>query len=85
MPVDRIFSMKGFGTVITGTAISGRIKTGEDLMFYPSHISGKIRGIQVHNKDTREAGAGHRTAIKTESRLQPNTINLSSTIQCRLG
>jgi selenocysteine-specific elongation factor len=66
MPVDRVFSMKGFGTVITGTAISGRIKTGEDLMFYPSRKSGKIRGIQVHNKDTQEAEAGHRTAINLQ-------------------
>jgi selenocysteine-specific elongation factor len=66
MPVDRIFSMKGFGTVITGTAISGRIKTGQDLMLYPSRKSGKIRGIQVHGKDTQEAEAGHRTAINIQ-------------------
>jgi selenocysteine-specific elongation factor len=66
MPVDRVFSMKGFGTVITGTAISGRIKTGEDLMLYPSRKSGKIRGIQVHSKDTQEAEAGHRTAINLQ-------------------
>ena len=74
MPVDRVFSMKGFGTVITGTAISGRIKTGEDLMFYPSRKSGKIRGIQVHNKDTQEAEAGHRTAINLQG-LEKETIN----------
>jgi selenocysteine-specific elongation factor len=66
MPVDRVFSMKGFGTVITGTAISGRIKTGQDLMLYPSRKSGKIRGIQVHGKDTQEAEAGHRTAINIQ-------------------
>ena len=66
LPVDRVFTMKGFGTVITGTAISGRIKTGEDLMLYPSRKSGKIRGIQVHGKDTLEAEAGHRTAINVQ-------------------
>jgi selenocysteine-specific elongation factor len=66
MPVDRVFSMKGFGTVITGTAISGRIKTGQDLMLYPSRKSGKIRGIQVHGKYTQEAEAGHRTAINIQ-------------------
>jgi len=84
MPVDRIFSMKGFGTVITGTAISGRIKTGEDLMFYPSRISGKIRGIQVHNKDTQEAEAGHRTAINLQG-LEKETINrgeMAAAVDC---
>jgi selenocysteine-specific elongation factor len=66
LPVDRIFSMKGFGTVITGTAISGRIHSGEDLMIYPGRKTGKIRGIQVHGKDTSEAEAGHRTAINLQ-------------------
>jgi selenocysteine-specific elongation factor len=66
MPVDRVFSMKGFGTVITGTAISGRIKTGQELLLYPSRKSGKIRGIQVHGNDTQEAEAGHRTAINIQ-------------------
>jgi selenocysteine-specific elongation factor len=74
MPVDRVFSMKGFGTVITGTAVSGRIKTGEDLMFYPSRITGKIRGIQVHGGDTGEAEAGHRTAINLQG-LEKEAIN----------
>jgi selenocysteine-specific elongation factor len=58
--------MKGFGTVITGTAISGRIKTGQELLLYPSRKSGKIRGIQVHGNDTQEAEAGHRTAINIQ-------------------
>ena len=84
MPVDRVFSMKGFGTVITGTAISGRIKTGEDLMFFPSRTSGKIRGIQVHNKDTQEAEAGHRTAINLQG-LEKETINrgeMAAAVDC---
>ena len=84
MPVDRVFSMKGFGTVITGTAISGRIKTGEDLMFFPSRKSGKIRGIQVHNNDTQEAAAGHRTAINLQG-LEKETINrgeMAAAVDC---
>lgn len=84
MPVDRVFSMKGFGTVITGTAVSGRIKTGEDLMFYPSRKSGKIRGIQVHNKDTKEAEAGHRTAINLQG-LEKEAISrgeIAATVDC---
>jgi selenocysteine-specific elongation factor len=74
MPVDRVFTMKGFGTVITGTAISGRIKTGEDLMLYPSRQLGKIRGIQVHSKETQEAEAGHRTAINLQG-LEKEAVN----------
>ena len=84
MPIDRVFSMKGFGTVITGTAISGRIKTGDDLMFYPSRKSGKIRGIQVHNKDTQEAEAGHRTAINLQG-LEKESINrgeMTAAVDC---
>ena len=84
MPVDRIFSMKGFGTVITGTAISGRIKTGEDIMLYPSRKTGKIRGIQVHGKDTQEAEAGHRTAVNIQG-LEKEAITrgeMAASVDC---
>jgi len=63
LPVDRVFTMKGFGTVITGTLISGRIRTGDPIMIYPSGITSKIRGIQVHNQTVNHAEAGMRTAI----------------------
>lgn len=63
LPVDRVFTMKGFGTVITGTLISGRIRVGEAIQLYPSGLTSKIRGIQVHNASVLEARAGMRTAI----------------------
>ncbi len=63
LPIDRVFSMKGFGTVITGTLISGKVKTGEPVMIYPTGITSKVRGIQVHNEKVEEAAAGQRTAI----------------------
>jgi len=63
LPVDRVFTMKGFGTVITGTLISGRIEVGETIMIYPSGVTSKVRGIQVHNESVNEAVAGMRTAI----------------------
>ncbi|NLX17990.1 MAG: selenocysteine-specific translation elongation factor [Desulfobulbus sp.] len=66
MPVDRVFSMKGFGTVITGTSISGRIGTGDDLTFYPGGLTAKVRGIQVHGQDVGVVEAGHRTAINLQ-------------------
>jgi selenocysteine-specific elongation factor len=63
LPVDRVFSMKGFGTVITGTLTSGSIRVGEDIMVYPKQIISKVRGIQVHSSSVTEAGPGTRTAI----------------------
>ncbi len=66
LSVDRIFAMKGFGAVITGTGISGRIKAGEELRLYPSPQVAKIRGIQVHSQSVDEVEAGHRTAINLQ-------------------
>jgi selenocysteine-specific elongation factor len=66
LAVDRVFSMKGFGTVITGTSLSGRITVGEDLMFYPGKLPARIRGIQVHGRDQDVVEAGHRTAINLQ-------------------
>ncbi len=63
LPVDRVFSMKGFGTVITGTLISGKVTVGETIMIYPSKTTSKVRGIQVHNQSVNQAEAGMRTAI----------------------
>jgi selenocysteine-specific elongation factor len=63
LPVDRVFSMKGFGTVITGTLISGQVNVGDDIVVYPKKITSKVRGIQVHSSGVENAGAGTRTAI----------------------
>ncbi len=63
LPVDRVFTMKGFGTVITGTLISGHVQVGETVMLYPSGITSRVRGIQVHNRSVESAEAGMRTAI----------------------
>lgn len=63
LPVDRVFTMKGFGTVITGTLISGRVCLGETLMIYPREIQTKVRGVQVHNKSVEMAESGMRTAV----------------------
>ena len=63
LPVDRVFTMKGFGTVITGTLASGRVQVGDTVMLYPSGLTAKVRGIQVHNQSVNEASSGIRTAI----------------------
>jgi selenocysteine-specific elongation factor len=63
LPVDRVFSMKGFGTVITGSLVSGKIRVGDTVQIYPTNIEAKVRGIQVHNETVDQAMAGMRTAI----------------------
>ena len=63
LPIDRVFSMKGFGTVITGTLVSGRIATDHELMLRPGERLVKVRGVQVHGERKAEAVAGHRTAV----------------------
>ena len=66
LPVDRIFAMKGFGSVITGTSMSGRVGIGDELCFYPTDMVAKVRGIQVHSSDVETVEAGHRTAINLQ-------------------
>jgi selenocysteine-specific elongation factor len=66
LPVDRIFAIKGFGSVITGTSMSGRVSIGEELCFYPRDMVAKVRGIQVHSSDVETVEAGHRTAINLQ-------------------
>ena len=63
-PWTGFFSMKGFGTVITGTLISGQVSVGQDIMVFPKRITSKVRGIQVHSSAVETAGgSGTRTAI----------------------
>ena len=63
LPIDRAFSMKGFGSVVTGTLISGKIAEGDELELLPSKVNVRVRGLQVHNKPVPEAHAGQRTAV----------------------
>lgn len=74
LAVDRVFTMKGFGTVITGSSLSGRISVGDEVEFYPSETVAKIRGIQVHAKDVELVEAGHRTAINLQG-VEKDEIN----------
>ncbi len=63
LPIDRAFSMKGFGAVVTGTLISGKITEGDELELLPLKINVRVRGLQVHNKSVHVAHAGQRTAV----------------------
>ncbi len=73
LPIDRVFTMKGFGTVITGTLVSGKVTVGDTIMIYPSGITSKVRGIQVHNQSAESAEAGMRTAINFQG-LDKTTV-----------
>lgn len=63
LPVDRVFSLHGFGTIITGTLTSGKITKDDVLEMYPLGKECKVRNIQVHDRDVKEACAGQRVAI----------------------
>ena len=66
LPVDRVFTIRGFGTVVTGTLFSGTIRVEDRIEIYPKGIEAKIRGLQVHNASVPEAVAGQRTAINLQ-------------------
>jgi selenocysteine-specific elongation factor len=74
LPIDRVFSMKGFGTVVTGTLVSGSISVGDTVQILPSRKEGKVRGIQVHNEMVEMARAGQRTAVNLQG-IEKSHIN----------
>lgn len=63
LPIDRVFSMSGHGTVVTGTITSGVVSKGETLAIYPSGLKARVKGIQVHNVSVDEGTAGDRCAL----------------------
>ena len=66
LPIDRAFTMRGFGTVVTGTTVSGHIDVGSEVTIYPKGIRSKVRGIQVHHQNMPSVKAGVRTAINLQ-------------------
>ncbi len=66
LPIDRVFTMKGFGTVITGTLLSGTISTEQEVEILPKGIKTKVRGIQSHNQAVSRSVAGQRTAVNLQ-------------------
>jgi selenocysteine-specific elongation factor len=63
LPIDRVFTMKGFGAVVTGTLISGTIRKEDELEVFPAGPRVRVRGIQVHGQSAEQAVAGQRTAL----------------------
>jgi selenocysteine-specific elongation factor len=63
LPIDRVFTMRGFGTVVTGTLVSGTIRKEEELEVFPTGKRLRVRGVQVHGASAEQARAGQRTAL----------------------
>ncbi len=63
LPVDRVFSMAGFGTVVTGTLNDGTLSVGDEIEILPSGLRGRVRGLQTHKKKEEHAVPGSRTAV----------------------
>jgi selenocysteine-specific elongation factor len=95
LPVDRVFSMKGFGTVVTGTLISGSIKEDDDIEVLPSGVATRVRGLQAHGQGVKVASAGQRTAVnlqgvevadlvRGDTLTRPGTLSASMMLDARL-
>jgi selenocysteine-specific elongation factor len=66
LPIDRAFVMRGFGTVVTGTLVSGALATGDEVVVLPSQRRGRVRGLQVHHAAVERVHAGQRTAVNLQ-------------------
>jgi len=66
LPIDRVFTIKGFGTVITGTLMAGRLRVDERVEVFPAGVQAKIRGLQTHSRTVTESSAGQRTAVNLQ-------------------
>jgi selenocysteine-specific elongation factor len=66
MPIDRVFTLRGFGTVIAGTILSGEVKEGDRVEIFPDGISAKVRGVQVHHQKVGRSILGRRTALNLQ-------------------
>jgi selenocysteine-specific elongation factor len=95
LPIDRVFTMKGFGSVITGTTYSGRVKVEDDVEVLPGARHSRARAIQVHGEPRDEASAGERTSMnladipleelhRGHQVLHPDTLRPSQVITVRL-
>ena len=96
LPVDRVFTMTGFGTVVTGTMVSGRVKVGDEVEVLPGGCPFRVRGIQVHNRAADAALAGERAAVNLAGAQKaemtrgmtltvPGTVRVTSLIDAQVS
>jgi len=67
LPIDRVFTVKGFGTVVTGTLTAGIVAVDDKVEVYPRGVQSKVRGLQVHGKAVERSAAGQRTAVNLQA------------------
>jgi selenocysteine-specific elongation factor len=95
LPIDRVFSVKGFGTVVTGTLISGAVSRGQEVELYRAGRRLRVRGVEVHGAATERAVAGQRTALnladiepgelaRGEVLSEPGLFHAVKQVDCRL-
>jgi len=95
LPVDRVFTLKGLGTIVTGTCISGSLKVGEDVELFPFARRARVRSVQAYHDDVKEAMAGQRIALNLQGLdrqdvergsmiARPDTLLLASRIDASL-
>jgi selenocysteine-specific elongation factor len=66
MPIDRVFTIQGFGTVVAGTVLGGQIRAGDRVEIFPDGLKSRVRGVQVHKEKREASGIGHRTALNLQ-------------------
>ena len=74
LPIDRVFSLKGFGTIVTGTLMEGKLKKDQNIVLYPENVPVKVRNLQVHSKDADVAYAGQRVAVNVPDRKKEEIL-----------
>ena len=95
LPIDRVFTMKGFGSVITGTTFSGRLNVDGEVEVLPGRLRSRARSIQVHGESRDQGSAGERTSVnlpdieleqlhRGQQVLPPNTLRPSQIITARI-
>ena len=95
LPIDRVFSVDGFGTVVTGTVIEGAVRPGDAVELTPSGLSGRVRTVQVHGKAVDAACAGQRAALnltglkkedirRGDAAVKPGSVRPSRMLDVRL-
>ncbi|WP_077368033.1 selenocysteine-specific translation elongation factor [Anaerosalibacter sp. Marseille-P3206] len=79
LPIDRVFTISGFGTIVTGTLISGKFKVGDEVQVFPGNKTARLRSLQVHDEDTDIAYAGQRVAANLAG-LKKSEVNRGDVI-----
>ena len=74
LPIDRVFTLKGFGTIVTGTLMEGKLKKDQNIVLYPENEPVKVRSLQVHSKDAEVAYAGQRVAVNVPDRKKEDIL-----------